>query len=325
MVSVDVKHRVYLLTSGLELEAVYFSIDHSHERGVSLVRVSPLADWYVSGCRSTAASARSFHWRSLIFRFKSTVAWLPTSALAAPVLTPLSTYRSPAAPPMSWESPDLAQCGGTQRSAMGSGSSPSEDGEYGDAGHPDDLNSYRPPWQAWPATDQMVHYRPTWQAWPAADHMARYRPHDPLQTNMTSMARYRPHVPLQTNMTSMACYRPTWQAWPATDQHDKHDLLQANMTIWLAWPGNAEESRPKTNQLLRNCRSELTFRPVPQWRPPRDLWVRLSPAHAHGRAWACPPLAVPAQTRRRCEYSELYTVGYIHSSCTCTNKEAVCV
>ena len=24
------------------------SIDHSHERGVSLVRVSPLADWYAS-------------------------------------------------------------------------------------------------------------------------------------------------------------------------------------------------------------------------------------------------------------------------------------
>ena len=35
-------------------------IDHSHERGVSFVRVSPLASG-TSGCPSTEASARSFH------------------------------------------------------------------------------------------------------------------------------------------------------------------------------------------------------------------------------------------------------------------------
>ena len=41
-------------------------IDHSHERGVSFVRVSPLASG-TSGCHSTEASARSFH--STIIKF----------------------------------------------------------------------------------------------------------------------------------------------------------------------------------------------------------------------------------------------------------------
>ena len=36
--------------------------------------------------------------------------------------------------------------------------------------------------------------------------------------------------------------------------------------------------------------------------------------------WATHTLAVRAQTRRRCEYSELYNVGYTHSSCTCTKR-----
>ena len=43
------------------LRGACIAIDHSNERAVSLVRVQPLADWDVSGCRSTAASARSFH------------------------------------------------------------------------------------------------------------------------------------------------------------------------------------------------------------------------------------------------------------------------
>jgi len=31
----------------------YPTTDHSHKQGMSLVRVSPLAEWYVSSCRST--------------------------------------------------------------------------------------------------------------------------------------------------------------------------------------------------------------------------------------------------------------------------------
>ena len=42
-------------------------IDHSHERGGSLVRLSPLADWDGSGCLSTATSARSFHSTNINF------------------------------------------------------------------------------------------------------------------------------------------------------------------------------------------------------------------------------------------------------------------
>ena len=49
------------------------SMDHSYERDVSLVRVSPLADWDISGCRSTAAGARSFHSTNIHFRFQSLV------------------------------------------------------------------------------------------------------------------------------------------------------------------------------------------------------------------------------------------------------------
>ena len=44
------------------------SIDHSHERGVSLVRVSPLSDWYVFQQRRVHGH---FTRRTLIFRFKS--------------------------------------------------------------------------------------------------------------------------------------------------------------------------------------------------------------------------------------------------------------
>ena len=43
-----------------EAKGLHQAIDHSHERGVSLVRVSPLASG-TSGCRSTEASAQSFH------------------------------------------------------------------------------------------------------------------------------------------------------------------------------------------------------------------------------------------------------------------------
>ena len=49
-------------------------IDHSHERGGSLVRVSPLADWYVCGCRSTAASAHR------VSAFRSSQPELPVTA-----------------------------------------------------------------------------------------------------------------------------------------------------------------------------------------------------------------------------------------------------
>ena len=42
-------------------------IEHSHERGRSLVRVSPLVEWDVWGCRSTAASALSFHSANINF------------------------------------------------------------------------------------------------------------------------------------------------------------------------------------------------------------------------------------------------------------------
>ena len=42
--------------------------DHSHERGVSLVRVSPLSDWYVVQQRRVHGH---FTRRTLIFRFKS--------------------------------------------------------------------------------------------------------------------------------------------------------------------------------------------------------------------------------------------------------------
>ena len=42
--------------------------DHSHERGVSLVRVSPLSDWYVFQQRRVHGH---FTRRTLIFRFKS--------------------------------------------------------------------------------------------------------------------------------------------------------------------------------------------------------------------------------------------------------------
>ena len=35
------------------MAALVLPIDHSHERSVSLVRVSPLAEWYVSRCSST--------------------------------------------------------------------------------------------------------------------------------------------------------------------------------------------------------------------------------------------------------------------------------
>ena len=44
-----------------------YSIDHSHKQGVSLVQVSPLADWVVSGCRSTEVSAQSFHLMNINF------------------------------------------------------------------------------------------------------------------------------------------------------------------------------------------------------------------------------------------------------------------
>ena len=43
-------------------------IDHSHERGVSLVRVSPLSDWYVF---QQGRVHGHFTRRTLIFRFKS--------------------------------------------------------------------------------------------------------------------------------------------------------------------------------------------------------------------------------------------------------------
>ena len=44
------------------------AIDHSHERGVSLVQVSPLSDWYVFQQRRVHGH---FARRTLIFRFKS--------------------------------------------------------------------------------------------------------------------------------------------------------------------------------------------------------------------------------------------------------------
>ena len=55
------KHYLFPLKTTKLLVCSFDAIDHSHKQGRSLVQALPHADWDISGCRSAAASARSFH------------------------------------------------------------------------------------------------------------------------------------------------------------------------------------------------------------------------------------------------------------------------